>query len=600
MRKIFVVAIITIGILIYQVMRGDPFDLLWATYYGGSAEDNCDGQREIGAVCVDIHGNIYITGFTKSTNFPVYNPGTGAYFQASNAGYADLFIVKFSPTGQRLWATYYGGSNDDLGLAITTDNSGNVIVCGITFSSNFPLYNPGGNAYYQGYTSGGDGFIIKFDSLGQRLWATCLGGSLSDAIYAVRAEATGKFYVVGNTYSSNFPVYNPGGSAYYQASNAGSFDGFIAKFSETGERLWATYYGGNDEDHIYGIALDNSGNFFATGMTRSSNFPVYNPGGNTYYQGTLAGYRNAFILKFSSAGQRLWATYYGGNTNDYGRGIAVSNNNEVFVVGNTSSANFPVYNPGGGYYFQGTLAGSDDAFILKFTETGERLWATYYGGTYADFARSVAITNQGTVLLTGNTLSNNFPTYNAGSGYFQGSITGGHEIFILGLTELGQRLWATFYGGSGTDYGMSVATDNLNNIIVTGFTLSGNFPSYNPGGNSYYQGSNAGSYDAYILKFQGAAFSINEPAVSKNYSSVISCNTFINKGLVIKLPSLNYNKVKLQILNPFGKVVFTKEDITSANITITAQELGSINPGVYLITIQTDGRTLGLKKIIKL
>jgi hypothetical protein len=339
-----------------------PLARLWATYYGGWDDDRAF------SVATDPQGNVYVVCVTYSANFPVYNPGGGAYYQGSlGGGYRDAFILKFNSSGVRLWATYYGGSGDDGAYSVATDSQGNVYVVGSTSSTDFPVYDPGGGAYYQG--NGGDyydAFILKFNSSGVRLWATYYGGSSWDYAYSVATDPQGNVYVVGVTYSTNFPVYNPGGGAYFQGSNAGGYDAFILKFNSSGVRQWATYYGGNDWDDAYSVATDPQGNVYVVGVTRSADFPVYNPGGGAYFQGSNAGGYDAFILKFNSSGVRQWATYYGGNYPDEAYFVATDQQGNVYVVGSTYSTDFPVYNPGGGAYYQGSNAGGYDAFLLKF------------------------------------------------------------------------------------------------------------------------------------------------------------------------------------------------------------------------------------------
>ncbi|MEO0179479.1 MAG: SBBP repeat-containing protein [candidate division WOR-3 bacterium] len=300
----------------------DPHALVWATCdeEGGDDYDDGEGSYDYGhSITTDANGNVFVTGRTESTNFLTHNPGNNAYYQGENAGGGDVFILKFNNSGQRLWATYYGGSGDDWGHSITTDANGNVFVTGRTESTNFPTHNPGGNAYYQGANAGfNDLFILKFNNSGKRLWATYYGGSDNDAGYSITTDANGNVFVTGRTWSTNFPTHNPGGNAYYQGENAGFNDLFILKFNNSGKRLWATYYGGSDKDEGYSITTDANGNVFVTGGTWSTSFPTHNPGNNAYYQGANAGDADLFILKFNNSGKRLWATYYGGSDDDYG------------------------------------------------------------------------------------------------------------------------------------------------------------------------------------------------------------------------------------------------------------------------------------------
>jgi hypothetical protein len=579
-----------------------PFERLWATYYGGTGQDNCDGSRTMGAMTEDPSGNIFVTGFTLSTNFPTNNPGGSVYFQGSNAGSMDIFILKFSSTGTREWATYYGGSNDEMGISIATNDSSNVFVTGNTFSTNFPTYDPGGGAYYQPSGGNGDVFILKFTNDGIREWATCYGGSSSDVGYCIVTDNSGNVFVTGNTFSStNFPTYNPGGNTYYQATNAGSFDAFILKFSNTGARQWATYYGGTDDDIGYSLATDTSGNVFITGMTRSTNFPIYDAGGGAYYQSSILGYRTVFILKFTNGGVRTWATYYGGSTNDYGLSIAVNPSGKIFVTGNTSSTNFPTFDAGGGAYYQSSNAGSDDVFILRFSNTGIREWATYYGGTTVDVGRSIAADSSGNIFITGNTLSANLPIYNPGGGaYYQATLTGGHEAFILGFSNTGARAWATYYGGASTDYGMSIITDATGNIFLTGFTLSSSFPTYNPGGSAYFQGTNAGSYDAYILKFASLFSGIEEePMVPRNQELKVLYNTFFNDRIVLRFINSQEKEINISIYNALGSTLYEKTLSSSSCIILDGEEIKNLKSGVYFMTIKSKNQALRSIKVIK-
>jgi hypothetical protein len=559
-----------------------PLGRLWATYYGGDSIDLAY------SVATDLQGNVYVVGKTYSTNFPVHNPGGGAYYQGSLAGKYDAFILKFNSSGERLWATYYGGSDDDSSTSVAADAQGNVYVVGTTWSTDFPVYNPGGGAYFQGSNAdslfgGEDAFILKFNSSGVRLWATYYGGSDYDEALSVATDQQGNVYVVGNTGSDSFPVYNPGGGAYYQGSHAVYRDAFILKFNSSGVRLWATYYGGNNWDCAFSVATDLQGNVYVVGSTNSTDLPVYDPGGGTYYQGNNAGDGpDAFILKFNSSGVRLWATYYGGGYWDFAFSVATDPQGNVYVVGRTLSTDFPVYDPGSGAYYQGSYANWWDAFILKFDSSGVRLWATYYGGVGWDEALSVATDLQGNVYVVGWTYSADFPVYNpGGSAYYQGWNAGGDDAFILKFNSSGIRQWATYYGGGRDDYAYSVAADLQDNIYVVGQTYADDFPVYNPGGSAYYQDTNAGNSDAFILKFEGIA-PIEEPR-GKDWVRF----SFKNGILILLLGSSADCEAILSIYDASGRPIYGPIARRLSSGETTKLEIKVPASGVYFYEVET-------------
>jgi len=564
-----------------------PLALVWGTYYGGSGDD-------LGySITTDASGNVFVTGETWSTNFPTQDSGGGAYFQGTLAGNGDAFILKFNNSGILQWATYYGGSGDDVGFSIITDASGNVFVTGETNSANFPTQDPGGGAYFQGTNAGSyDAFILKFNNLGVLLWATYYEGSQGEYSSSITTDASGNVFVTGVTWSSNFPTQDPGGGAYFQGTNAGSYDAFILKFNNSGVLLWATYYGGSQGEYSSSITTDASGNVFVTGYTLSTNFPTQDPGGGAYFQGTNLGY-DVFILKFNNLGVLLWATYYGGSNSEDANSITTDASGNVFVTGYTNSSTFPEQDPGGGAFFQGTYGGgSYDAFILKFNNSGVCQWATYYGGNANDDGYSITTDASENVFVTGYTRSTNFPTQDPGGGaFFQGTNAGSIDAFILTFDNAGVRQWATYYGGSDLDYGSSITTDASGNVFVTGRTVSTNFPTQDPGGGAYFQGTNAGIEDAFILKFDVVINGIQTFAAEKAnlhvYPSPSAGKFFIEYT--------GQDHLFYEVKDILGKVIGSKT-MTTEQETL---DLSGSPAGMYFIEFTLDGAVIATQKIMK-
>jgi len=258
--------------------------------------------------------------------------------------------------------------------------------------------------------------------------------------------------------------------------------------------IYSTYLGGSSFDQAFSIAIDAAGNAYVTGFTSSYDFPV-TPGA---FQPTFhGGFSDAFISKLNATGSGLvYSTYLGGSSDDVGDSITIDAAGNAYVIGYTSSTDFPV-TPGA---FQMAYGGDpEDAFITKLNTTGTALvYSTYLGGSGDDGGNSIVIDISGNAYVTGFTDSGNFPHT---SGSFQTSLQGGYDAFVTKLNAAGAALiYSTYLGGSGDESGYSITADISGSAYITGYTGSGNFPT-TPGA---FQTVLAGIENAYITKLNAA------------------------------------------------------------------------------------------------
>ncbi len=470
-----------------QPLYIDP-ELVYSTYLGGSPTDGGYGDDYGYAIAVDSSGNAYVTGMTSSFDFPTT---PGGYDTTYNGAW-DSFVTKLSASGSSLvYSTYLGGSSGDAGYGVTANAEGCAYVTGATYSSDFPTANP-----YQGSLDGGaDAFVTKLSASGSSLiFSTYLGGSGGEWGNAIAVDSSGNAYVTGATGFSDFPTENP-----YDGSYNGAWDSFVTKLSASGSSLvYSTYLGGSDYDEGYSIAVDGSGNAYVTGYTESSDFPMVNP-----YDEGFNGYEDIFVTKLSASGISLvYSTYLGGSSRDRGYGVTANAEGCAYVTGETYSSDFPTANP-----YDGTLDGSIDAFVTKFSTSGNSLvYSTYLGGSGNDWGRGIAVDGSGNAYVTGFTTSSDFPMVNP----YQGNLNGDEDVLVTKLSAFGTSLiYSTYLGGSGNDWGRGIAVDGEGCAYVTGETKSTDFPMVNP-----YQSDYAGgNHDAFVAKF-GAVDSIStEPLV---------------------------------------------------------------------------------------
>lgn len=478
----------------------DP-SLEWATYMGGNSGDF--------GLCAssDTAGNVYMAGITASASSS--NVYTSGAHQTTFGGNDDGVVTKYTAGGVRQWSTYYGGAGKEAINSIIVDKQNNIIFCGYTDTSYTDIVPTSGTVHQPAYGGGeNDVFLVKMNPNGVRLWATYYGGDSS--------ERDGNYYQCGVVCDTALNIYLAGvtasdtgiatsGGGVQQTTRAGGYDGFLAKFNANGTRLWATYYGGADDDRFTIAGADSAGvvyvagNFQSSGMGTTGTHATSKPGGSSI---------DVLIAKFNPiTGSRIWATYYGGSDIDEARGLVVGDSSMVYICGSTQSTNGIATTNAE----QATHGGGYDMFLSKFDSSGIQKWGTYLGGSSLDHGGNVVLDHKGLLNTTGITFSTSgISTPDA----FNVSIGGGIDAFIAIYTPGGNKTWGTYYGGSGNDYGFGVARGKSSgHIYFTGNTESSSGISYNGSQNSY-----GGNNDAFMVKITpDTSVSIVKASVQNTY-----------------------------------------------------------------------------------
>ncbi len=391
--------------------------LVYSTFLGGR------GPETGGGIAVDATGAVYVTGQTNSPDFPTT---AGAFDRTFNGG-GDMFVTKLDPAGSALvYSTFVGGNTVDGGLAIAVDAARAAYVTGLTFSANFPTTAGAFAATF----NGGTGFVTKLDAAGSALvYSTFLGGSNFEFGRSIAVDAAGSAYVTGVTFSTDFPTT----AGAFATSPRGGVDAFVIKLDAAGSApVYSTYLGGSSLDDASGIAVDATGAAYVTGQTQSADFPTTAGAFDTTFNG---GFSNVFVTKLDANGSALvYSTYLGGSTRDDASGIAVDATGAAYVVGTTSSNDFPTTTGAFDTSFRGGPAGGGDVFVTKLDASGSTLvYSTFLGGSDNDDASGIAVDATGAAYVVGTTSSNDFPTT---PGAFDTSFNGVQDVFITKIAGI--------------------------------------------------------------------------------------------------------------------------------------------------------------------
>lgn len=303
------------------VTKIDPSGrLVYSSFLEGSAGESAGG------IAVDDQGNVYVSGSTESSDFPEVNP---LPFQGTAS---DAFITKIDPSGSTLlFSTRFGGSGGDYGQGIAVDRTGSMYVFGTTYSSDFPKADTSHGALQNSPL-----FVTKIAPDGASLvYSTFLGGSVLENLLDVAVDPAGHAYLVGKTWSPDFPTYQAA-----QSSLRGLYDGFVVKLHPTGSLIYSTYLGSSHIDEVSGVAADDAGNAYVTGYTWRGDFPEVNDLGPT-----PSVFPKGFVTKLSPTGELVYSTLLGGSHTETLLGIDVDASGAATVVGYTNSVDYPLRNP---------------------------------------------------------------------------------------------------------------------------------------------------------------------------------------------------------------------------------------------------------------
>ena len=418
----------------------------WTWTFGGAGSDEC------GAVATDGSGNVLVSGrFSGTVDF---DP-TGADDQHTAAGSWDAFVTKFGPDGSYVWTRTWGGTGFDHALALATDASGSVFVCG--YFNESVDFDPGAGAEFRKSAGSSDSYLLKLAGDGSYQWVHIVGGLGSDSGTGVCTDSAGNILMTG-LFSGTVDL-NPTASVDNRKS-AGSTDVFVTKINTDATYGWSGTLGSSGQDYAWGIAADAAGNAFVVGdfLGKGDLDPT---SGNDVRLSN--GDYDVFLVKVLSGGSYGWGRTLGGQWQDHGAGVAVDSSGHVLIAGYFSGT--VDFNPNTGSDPR-TSQGSFDAFVTKLDNAGAYGWTASFGGLNWDGAADVAVDAADNVLLIGRFWGT--VDFDPSVGSDPHTSLGDFDSFVTEFTAAGGYRWTRTVGGADDQDGCGVAADPSGNVCAVG------------------------------------------------------------------------------------------------------------------------------------
>jgi hypothetical protein len=448
----------------------NPISLLlpWPKTIGGTGDESGSG------ISTDANGNVFVTGWFSS---PSITFGSTTLINRRVAGTpTDIFVVKYDPSGNLLWAKSAGGNGNDISSGISTDANGNVLVTGY-FESAFIIF--GTDTLTKTSAGGREIFVVKYDASGNILWAKAAEGNFSNQGDAISTDASGNVFITGS-FSSDTIVF--GSVALTNTNSWHNPDIFVVKYDAAGNVLWAKSAGGSYDDYGSGISTEASGNVYITGRFASPSIAF----GSTTLINAHVYESDIFVVKYDAAGNVIWAKSAGGANDDFGNGLSIDPSGNVLLTGFFRSSTIT---------FGSTIianSGIQDVFVVKYDASGNVIWAKSAGGNKTDISGGISNDGNGNVFVTGYF---NSPSISFGPISLTVTNPGASDIFVAKLDALGNVIWAIKAAGTGVEYGEAICNDASGNAFITGLSSS---PTITFGATTL---TNTGSIDIFVAKY---------------------------------------------------------------------------------------------------
>jgi len=503
--------------MLLAAMGGAQPSIEWQRTYGGSNADIARCIRQTN------DGGYIVAGITSSNNGDVFG----------NHGGLDFWVLKLNGTGGVQWKKTYGGSENEMPFAVKQTSDGGYVVAGYTKSINWDV--SGNNGYF-------DAWVLKLNANGTILWQKCLGGSNWEEAWDIDQTTDGGYIVAGRSVSTDGDV----------TVNHGSFDYWVVKLDSLGALLWQKSYGGSHEDIGYAVKQTTDGGYIVVGESFSTDGLVIGNQGSVDY----------WVLKLDHEGKIEWQRSLGGTNWDRANDVLQARDGGYVVFGYSYSSD--------GDLTQNN--GNNDFWVVKLNTQGDIEWQNSFGGSNNDNGRSIAQTNDGGYVMTGQTQSND--------GDAVGN-DGGADLWVVRINEHGELLWQRSYGGSMAETGHSIQQTNDGGYIVAGYAWStdGDLT------------ENKGSADFWVVKlYPEETSAANEPGTRP-------LNIYPNPAgsyTTLSVAESADAQLTLSVCDLLGREL-SRQTLTNGG----RANLGHLPAGLYLLTAWTDAGRAYSGKLIK-